>query len=311
VIWREQRLDVLRVEPLRLRREADQVDEDDGDDLSLGARGPPGLGKRQPALGAEFRACFVLMAAGRAGGHMSSVRGLVPSFQVCRRNPWYRVGDRRRLAPSPTEKEVARMYARVASFEGRDSSLTDQLIQRVRDQGPSSVPDAKGFLGLFDREGGTSLGITFFDSEEAIRNSEQAFEDMAQHFPNEMRGRRVSVDVHEIKIMDGDAERAKAARVSSLEGSPGDIDESVDKARSETLPKVRELKGNVGVIALADRKRGRVTFITLWESADALRESEQQANKLREQAAERGGQRIADVDNYEVAVAQQLSGVHA
>ncbi len=99
------------------------------------------------------------------------------------------------------------MYARVASFEGRDSSLTDQLIERVRDVGPSSVPDAKGFLGLFDRERGTSLGITFFDSKEAIRNSEQAFEDMAKNFPTEMRGRRASVDIHEVIIFDGDAGR--------------------------------------------------------------------------------------------------------
>ena len=203
------------------------------------------------------------------------------------------------------------MYARVASFEGRDSSLTDELIQRVRDQGPSSVPDAKGFLGLFDRERGTSLGITFFDSEDAVRNSEQAFEDMAQHFPSEMRGRRTSVDVCEVTIFDGDAERAKAARVSALEGSPDQIDDSVDKVKEETLPRVRELQGNVGMIALADRKSGRVTAITLWESAEALRESEQQANRLREQAAESGGQRIGAVDRYEVAVAQQLSGVRA
>src|SRR5213076_2893009 len=144
------------------------------------------------------------------------------------------------------------MYARIASFEGRDASLTDQLIQRVRDQGPSSVPDAKGFLGLFDRERGTSLGITFFDSAEAIRNSEQAFEDMAQGFPAEMRGRRASVDIHEVMVFDGDAERAKAARVSSLEGSPGDIDDSVGKVQDETLPKVRALDGSVGVITLAD-----------------------------------------------------------
>ena len=203
------------------------------------------------------------------------------------------------------------MYARVASFEGRDSSLTDELIQRVRDQGPSSIPDAKGFLGLFDRERGTSLGITFFDSEEAIRNSEQAFEDMAQHFPAGMRGRRKSVDVYEVTIIDGDAERAKAARVSSLEGSPKNIDDSVSKVQAETLPKVRELQGNVGTIGLADRTSGRFTVITLWESADALRESEQQADRLREQAAERGGQRIGGVDRYEVAVAQQLSGVRA
>jgi heme-degrading monooxygenase HmoA len=203
------------------------------------------------------------------------------------------------------------VYARVASFEGRDSSLTDQLIERVRDQGPSSIPDAKGFLGLFDRERGTALGITFFDSEEAIRNSQQAFEDMAQNFPAEIRGRRASVKVYEVMIFDGDTKRAQAARVSSLEGSPKNMDDSVSKIRSETLPQVRELQGNVGAIGLADRTTGHVTIITLWESADALRESEQQADRLREQAADRGGHSIAGVDRYEVAVAQQLSGVHA
>ncbi|TML03787.1 MAG: hypothetical protein E6G36_08350 [Actinobacteria bacterium] len=203
------------------------------------------------------------------------------------------------------------MYARIASFEGRDSSLTDQLIQRVRDAGPGSVPDAKGFLGLFDRDAGTSLGITFFDSEEAIRNSEQAFEDMAQQFPEEMRGRRKSVDTYEVTVFEGDAERAGAARVSVLEGSPASIDDSVGKVKAETLPQVRELPGNVGAIGLADRKSGNSIVITLWESPDALRKTEQQADKLRAQAAQSGGQRIGSVDRYEVAVAQQLSGVHA
>ena len=201
------------------------------------------------------------------------------------------------------------MYVRVARFEGRDASMTDELISRVRDVGPSSVPEAKGSLGLFDRERGSALGITFFDSEEAIRNSEQAFDDMAQHFPPEMRGRRTSVDVYEVLMFEGHPERAKAARVSTLEGSPANIDDSVDKVKSETASKVRELKGNVGMIGYADRNSGRVMLITLWESPDALRQSEQQANQLREQAAQSGDQRIANVDRYEVAVAQQLSGV--
>ena len=203
------------------------------------------------------------------------------------------------------------MYARVASFEGRDASLTDELVKRVRDQGPVSVPDSKGFLGLFDREHGTALGISFFDSEEAIRNSQRAFEDMAQNFPAEMRGRRTSVDVYEVTVFEGDTERAQAARVSTLKGSPDRIDESVGKVQEETLPKVRALEGNVGAIGLADRVTGEVTIITLWEGADALRQSEEQADRLREQAADSGGQSIAAVDRYEVGVAQQLSGVHA
>jgi heme-degrading monooxygenase HmoA len=203
------------------------------------------------------------------------------------------------------------MYARVARFEGRDAAMTDELIQRVRSQGPASMPDAKGFLGLFDRERGTALGITFFDSAEAIRNSEQAFEDMAQNFPTEMRGRRTSVDTYEVVISDGDPEGAKAARVSSLEGSPDSVDESVRKVESETLPQVRDLPGSVGVIGLANRSNGQFLVLTLWKSADALRQSEQQADRIREQAAKSGGQKIGNVDRYEVAVVQQLTRIHA
>lgn len=203
------------------------------------------------------------------------------------------------------------MYARVASFEGRDPSLTDELIQRARERGPSTVPEARGSLGLFDRDRGTSLGITFFDSEEAIRNSEQAFEEMAQHFPPEMRGRRVAVDVYEVMLQDGSGEGAGAARVSSLEGPPDRIDESVRDAREETLPKARELPGWKGAIGLADRQTGRVKLITLWESADALRATEQQADQIRAQAAQAGGQRITAVDRYEVAIAERLAAVTA
>jgi len=200
------------------------------------------------------------------------------------------------------------MYARVASFEDRDPSLTDELIERVRERGPGAVPDARGFLGLFDRERGTALGITFFDSEEAIRDSKQAFEDMAQHFPAEMRGRRTSVETYEVTNQEG-GEGANAARVSSLEGSPDRIDESFSRAREDTLPKARELPGWKGVIGLADRKSGRVKLITLWESADALRATEEQADRLRKQTAESGGQRVTGVDRYEVAVADRLSEV--
>jgi len=200
------------------------------------------------------------------------------------------------------------MYARVASFEDRDPSLTDELIERVRERGPGAVPDARGFLGLFDRERGTALGITFFDSEEAIRDSKQAFEDMAQHFPAEMRGRRTSVETYEVTNQEG-GEGANAARVSSLEGSPDRIDESFSRAREDTLPKARELPGWKGVIGLADRKSGRVKLITLWESADALRATEEQADRLRKQTAESGDQRVTGVDRYEVAVADRLSEV--
>jgi heme-degrading monooxygenase HmoA len=131
---------------------------------------------------------------------------------------------------------------------------------------------------------------------------------MAQHFPAAMRGRRSSVETYEVTIQEG-GEGATAARVSSLEGSPHRIDESASKAREETLPKARELPGWKGVIGLSDRDSGRVKLITLWESADALHATEEQADRLRKQAGEGGGQRVTGVDRYEVAVADRLSEV--
>src|SRR6185312_16841380 len=100
---------------------------------------------------------------------------------------------------------------------------------------------------------------------------------------------------YDVVVYDGDVDAAKAARVSLLEGSADSIDAGIDKTRGETLPKVRAIDGNVGAIGLADRDNGRVSMITLWDNADAMRASEQAADQLREQTAGLGGQKITNV----------------
>src|SRR5438270_5819957 len=110
------------------------------------------------------------------------------------------------------------MYARVAAFENRDPSLADELIGRVRSEVETgeAPAGAQGLLMLVDREGGTGLGISFFESEEAIREAEPVFERMGDEFSEEMRGRRRSVEAYEVAISEG-GEGAGAARVSLLE----------------------------------------------------------------------------------------------
>src|SRR5262249_40438362 len=73
----EQRAHVLRVEPLGPRREPDQVDEQDGDDLALLAR--LGVAERAAAPQAEARVLGVLLAAAIAGDHAASVGRKTPS----------------------------------------------------------------------------------------------------------------------------------------------------------------------------------------------------------------------------------------
>ncbi len=93
------------------------------------------------------------------------------------------------------------------------------------------------------------------------------------------------------------------ARMSIFEGPPDKIDESVRYAREVVLPQAKEADlGFKGIIALTDRQGGKMVGITFWESEEAMRASEEAANRLREESAEAGGGTVAGVERYEVAL---------
>jgi hypothetical protein len=56
------------------------------------------------------------------------------------------------------------------------------------------------------------------------------------------------------------------------------------------------------MIALVDRHSGKTLGITFWESEEAMRASEEVANRLREESAEAGSDTIAGVERYEVGL---------
>ena len=92
------------------------------------------------------------------------------------------------------------MYARVATFEG-DPSHLDEAISMVRGQveagdAPPGLEGSK-MLMLVDRESGKGLGVTLFDSEEAMRRGDEALN--AMNPPGES-GRRTAVDFYEVPV---------------------------------------------------------------------------------------------------------------
>ena len=194
------------------------------------------------------------------------------------------------------------MHARVAAFEG-DISRIDDLIGMIRERmsAGEEIPGAKRFLMLIDRGGGSTLGITIFDSEDSIRAAEPIFEKMGDEVPEELRGRRTSVEIYEVAI-DDIADGAHAARVSSLEGSPGAIDEGIAFIKEKILPEAADLTGWRGILTLANRQTGGAKTITFWDGSESLRASEARADELRAQAADAMGDTIAGVKRYEVAL---------
>jgi len=204
------------------------------------------------------------------------------------------------------------MWVRVATFEGGDTDKLNALVREQMSSGQMAPPDGMSSVVILDdKEAKKRKFLAFFDSRDALEAAEAGFDQQGDTIPEEIRGNRTSVHQYEVVVHDGDIEAAKAARVSLLEGSPDSIDAGLDKTRAETLPRLRAIDGNVGAIGLADRDNGRVSMITLWNSADSMRASTQDADQLRQRTADLSSQKIANVALYDVSMARTVEGTRA
>jgi hypothetical protein len=91
------------------------------------------------------------------------------------------------------------VYARVATFES-DPARVDDAIDMVRGEVESSDTPAglegARMLMLVNRETGKSVGITLFDSEDAMRRGDEALNAMS---PGSSE-RRTSVEYFEVPV---------------------------------------------------------------------------------------------------------------
>jgi len=90
------------------------------------------------------------------------------------------------------------------------------------------------------------------------------------------------------------------ARVSTFDGPAEGIDAVAREAEARVLPSVKEEDGFRGMLVLGDRVSGKSISITLWDTEQALTASEQAANRLRHEAADAAGIKVASVELFEV-----------
>jgi len=93
------------------------------------------------------------------------------------------------------------MFARVATFEGGDVERLRELNEEAMENRTMDTPE--GMRRALLLQGDRRLFITFFDSREAVEAAEARFEQMGDEIPEDVRGRRVSVDVYEV-LFDGE-----------------------------------------------------------------------------------------------------------
>lgn len=92
------------------------------------------------------------------------------------------------------------------------------------------------------------------------------------------------------------------ARVNTLQGSPDRVDDAIRDVQERILPGVGQAVGFKGLLMLVDRRSGKALGITLWDSEEQMRASEEQASQLRSASADATGAEVVSVERFEVAL---------
>ena len=92
------------------------------------------------------------------------------------------------------------------------------------------------------------------------------------------------------------------ARVTTLEVPPDRMDDARRHVQEQVLPRLSQMEGFKGFVALGSSQSGKLQGVAFWESEEALRATDQSVVPIREGAAEAAGGTVAGVEEFEVFV---------
>jgi hypothetical protein len=91
------------------------------------------------------------------------------------------------------------------------------------------------------------------------------------------------------------------ARMTRYEGgTPDNIEANLETKKGVLPTEFGQTEGMRGAVFLADRQSGTIVVISLWEDEEAMRTSEDEATRVRNEVT--GPGETASVERYEVAL---------
>jgi heme-degrading monooxygenase HmoA len=94
------------------------------------------------------------------------------------------------------------VFARVSTYTGASDEI-DEAIRQFRENVLPSVEQLDGFKGayfLVDRQNGKSLTVALWESEEAMRTSEEAANSMRSEVADALGTQMVGVERYEVAV---------------------------------------------------------------------------------------------------------------
>jgi len=92
------------------------------------------------------------------------------------------------------------------------------------------------------------------------------------------------------------------ARVTRVRGNSESMEAGIAHFRDTLIAQLEQMPGFQDAVLMVDREHGDALAISMWDSAEALRESERRADTLREESASQMAASVTSVERFEIVV---------
>jgi len=198
------------------------------------------------------------------------------------------------------------MYARSTTIQALSSSI-DAGIEHVRDTVMPALEGIDGCVGmslLVDRSSGRCIATSSWESDEAMRASEESIRPMRDQAA-ELFGGSAQVEEWEIAAMHREHRSSEGAcvRATWVNVDPDQLDGGIDFYKTTILPALEELEGFCSASLLVDRASGRGVAAATFDNAEAMERNKDQLDRMRATGSQQANAEVLDQCDFELAVA--------
>jgi len=93
---------------------------------------------------------------------------------------------------------------------------------------------------------------------------------------------------------------AMQARISTIEGDGGKLDDALSVINEKVLPALKDLKGFTAANFLVDRSAGKLVAVAFYADEAALEGSVEAVGSMRDEVADVMGGKVVSVESYEL-----------
>jgi len=200
------------------------------------------------------------------------------------------------------------MYGRMTRLQTSPDAVDKGIAFFKENVAPKALaaPGNAGAILLVDRKTGTAIGITLWETTQALNANEQLGIASRAGSVAAVGGTVIDVDRYEQVLVDR-AQPPKAGtsvRLNIIAGVPDKLDNMVKFMQTQVLPVLKAQKGYRSTIVNINRVTGRTSVSTVWDSVADLEASESKVSALRRSAAEAAGASDVKVEILETAFSE-------